>query len=78
MRSLVVSHRGLGLGFKDAINSKHRQRKAGVNESPLDLLHRRPSTSESQEALIIEAGLKHRVVSEARRLKVVTVTNCAL
>lgn len=78
MRSLEVSHRGSGLGLKDAIDSKHRQRKASINEGLLNLLNCRPSTSKLQKALVVEASLKHRVTGEARRLKVVTVTNCAL
>ena len=78
MRALVVSHRALGLGLEDAIDSKLGQRKAGVNESLLDLLDRRPATSKPHKALVVEARLKHKVTGEARRLQVVTVANRAL
>jgi hypothetical protein len=76
--ALVVSHCVLGLGPKDAIDSKHGQRKARINESPLDLLDCGPATSTSQKAFVVEASLKHRVTDEARRLQVVAVANRAL
>ena len=78
MGALVVSHRAFGIELKDAIDAKHRQRKAGINEGLLDLLDCRPATSKSQEALVVETSLQHRVTGEARRLKVVTVADCAL
>ena len=78
MGALVVSHRALGLGLEDAIDAEHRQRKAGIDERLLDFLDCRPTTSKSQQALVIETSLQHRITGEARRLKVVTVADCAL
>jgi len=78
MCALVTSKRGLGLRFKNSIGAEPGQWKSSIDECLLDFHYGRPSASESQELLIIEASLKYRVAGESWRLKVVTVTDSAL
>jgi len=66
MCSLEVSNCGLGLGLKNTVNSEHRQRKAGINESLLNFLDCQSSASKLQEALVVEAGLKHKLTRKTR------------
>jgi hypothetical protein len=68
----------LGFGPEDAIDSKHGQWKASVDNGLLDLLDCRPATSKSQQTFVVEASFKYRVTGEAHRLQVVTVANRAL
>jgi hypothetical protein len=75
VRSLKVSHRALGLGFKDPVDPEQRQRKTSVNERLLDLFHCGTSAAKAQEAPVVEAILQHRIAGEARRLKIVPVPN---
>jgi hypothetical protein len=78
MGSLVRSDCTQRLGPENAINSKRGKRESRIHESLLNLGDRTLLVPESEQALVIEASLQHRVTGETRRLKVVTVTNCAL
>ena len=78
MRSLKVSYGSLCLGTKNPINSKHRQRKSGINESLLNFPDCRFSVSKSQEALVVEASFKYEIACETWRLKIVPITDRTL
>jgi len=82
--SLVLFNSRVGLVLENAVNPELGQRVfsaitgGSIRKCLLNFFNCFPPTTYSKQILVVVTGLKRQITSKARRLKVVTITDCAL